>query len=127
MDNPVAIYFGGIFIYWHGLIMALAVIVSMLCAVFFRKVRNESAVQLITAALIGFIPAILCGRAFYCYFSQESFSGSSEMLKINDGGTSLYGAQVTMNTVTADMRLIIERFWRNSVSNTFTTYFRFGE
>lgn len=92
MDNPVAIYFGGIFIYWHGLIMALAVIVSMLCAVFFRKVRNESAAQLITVALIGFIPAILCGRAFYCYFSQESFSGFSEMLKINDGGTSLYGA-----------------------------------
>lgn len=92
MDNPVAVYLGGIFIYWHGLIIALAVIAAMLCAVYFRKNQGESIAQLIFAMLIGFIPAVLCGRIFYCYFSQESYSSFSEMLKINDGGSSLYGA-----------------------------------
>lgn len=92
MDNPVAVYFGGIFIYWHGLIIALAAVIALLCAIYFRKDQGESVSQLIFAVLIGFIPAVLCGRIFYCYFSQDSYTSFLEMLKINDGGTSLYGA-----------------------------------
>lgn len=94
MDNPVAIYFGGIFIYWHGLLIALAIVAALVCAVLVRKIQNESITQLIISSLIGFIPAVVCGRIFYCYFAQGSFGSFGEMLKINDGGTSLYGAAI---------------------------------
>ncbi len=91
MDNPVAIYFCGIFIYWHGLIMALAGLCAAACAVLLRKARGESAKDILFIALTGFVPSMVLGRIFYCYFMQEAFADKSQMLKIGDGGIAFYG------------------------------------
>lgn len=94
MDNPVAVYFCGIFIYWHGIIIALAAICAAACAALLRRAQGESAKDILIIALAGFVPAMAAGRAFYCYFMQESFASGSQMLRLGDGGVALYGTAV---------------------------------
>lgn len=91
MVNTVALYFGGIFIHWHGIVMAVAALCTVLCAVLLQKSKGGSVKDIVLIALIGFIPSVIIGRVFYCYFMQESFTGFSQMLRFADGGTALYG------------------------------------
>jgi len=91
MNNPVAIYFCGIFIYWHGIVMALAALTAVVCASMLKKAKGERVRDVIYIALFGFIPSMILGRVFYCYFMQDGFSDISQMLIVGDGGIALYG------------------------------------
>lgn len=91
MENPVAIYFCGVFIHWHGILLACAALLTALCAALLHKAKGRPARDVWLVALIGFVPAMLIGRAFYCHFMQESFTDKAQMMDISSGGTALYG------------------------------------
>jgi len=91
MDNPVAIYWSGVSVYWHSVIIALAAAATLICASVLYKARGGSFVDIGLAALLGFIPSMELGRIYYCYFAQEGFSSSQEMYQLGKGGYALYG------------------------------------
>lgn len=91
MENSVAVFLNGAPVYWHSVIIAIAVAAAIACASLLRTGQTGSPSDIWSVALIGFLPAMLLGRVYYCYFAQESFSDRSEMYRLGMGGYALYG------------------------------------
>ena len=82
-------------IYWHGIIMAFAVLAAVLSASGFRRAqgRNDNSVLFIT--VIGMPLALILSRIVFWNFSRAYFDGfGSSLLNFADGGYSLLGAMI---------------------------------
>lgn len=91
MENSVALFLNGAPVYWHSIVIALAVLAALACASFLRAGQDSAPSDVWIVALAGFLPSMLIGRIYYCHFAQESFSDASEMYRLGAGGYALYG------------------------------------
>lgn len=94
MNENQLFFFGENFeIYWHGVIMASAVLLGYLLFYLFSRIINRNAaVSLKYVILISFPLSLLLSRIQYIVFRIPEFSGIIDMLRLTDGGMGLYGA-----------------------------------
>lgn len=94
MNENQLFFFGeNLEIYWHGVIMALSVLLGYLLFYVFSVIINrKAAAPLKFVILISFPLALLLSRVQYVVFRLPEFSGITDMLRLTDGGMGLYGA-----------------------------------
>ncbi len=91
MDNPIALQIAGVSVYWHGIIILIAALVTVIMAALLHRSQGGSAHEILTVIVVGFIPAFVLGRIYYCHFAQAGFSDKSKMAVLGSGGIALYG------------------------------------
>jgi len=80
-------------IYWHGIIIAIAIIAAILAAAGLRRVQNKSDAPVYTAAAIAIPVAYLLSRISYWFFNKEFFKSlGNALISPSIGGNSLFGA-----------------------------------
>ncbi len=92
MDN-IALFFHNIFIYWHGLFMAAAILLAVITALIFSvAVQNQRARYLLDTMLLALPLGLLLARILYCAnnYGEEYFTLGS-MFRLSEGGYALYG------------------------------------
>lgn len=92
MDN-IALFINNIFIYWHGIFMAAAILLAIVTAfVFSAAVQHHRERYLLDTLLLAIPLGLLLSRILYCVnnFGEEYFTIGS-MLHLSEGGYVLYG------------------------------------
>ena len=93
--NPEVITIGPITIYWYGIIMATAFLVSILLALKNAKKYNIDPDNLMDMLLYATPVAIICARIFYVAFNWNYYKDNlSETYMIWHGGIAIYGAVI---------------------------------
>ncbi|MBQ3048132.1 MAG: prolipoprotein diacylglyceryl transferase [Clostridia bacterium] len=82
----------GLNISYYGLIMALAMIFGVICAVLICKVKNIDTTMPIDLALFALPCAIVGARIYYCIFN--GVSSFLEIFEIWKGGLAIYGGVI---------------------------------
>ncbi len=93
--NPIAFSIGSFPIYWYGIIMAVAIFISILVGnKLYNLINPESRKDvIIECAPIIIILGILCARLYFCVLNYNYyFSNPIEILDIRQGGLSIHGA-----------------------------------
>ena len=88
--NGVAFTIAGIEIYWYGVIMCLAILLALVLATLFCKVKKYDTDIPLNIALVVVPVGILSARFFYVLFDN----GLSEFFNFRSGGMSIIGAVV---------------------------------
>ena len=91
--NNLALLFGSISIYWHGVFMALAIALAIITAfimhkIFFRSKNND----LINCILLSMPLGFIFSRVMYWSCNAEEFKTLRDHLNFVRGGYCLYGA-----------------------------------
>lgn len=93
MDNVVWLEFGSFSLYWYGVFMAAAVLLTALAFSGLRKLQGHDFLSGLGVAVVCMPAALVCGRVFYCWFAKASFTGGiADVLNLTNGGNALYGA-----------------------------------
>jgi len=93
--NQVIFYFGGIYLTWHGVIMALAVAAAITVSAMLAGERRRILVSVLATASLGCILSTFFSKFVYWYCCYERFDGLGDALtRINNGGHSLVGAMI---------------------------------
>ncbi len=91
--DKVALFWEDILIYWHGIFMVAAILITLIFALIFcKKFCKGSASELLTAAILSVPLGVLGARALYCVCNYTEFSKIEDILSMSDGGYALYGA-----------------------------------
>ncbi len=103
--NDIAYFYNDKNIYWHGIIMAIAVAAFITAVFAFRILQrgNAKGLGLIAAAAIP--AALFFSRFTYCFFALDSFSEIKHNMLSANGGNSLLGAGLGVVTVVLLARL----------------------
>ena len=92
-DNDLLYFDSTTEIYWHGVIMAAAILLGY--AMFYllaRIINRKSLNQCYFVTLFSFPLALILSRAQYCFFRQGEFKSFADIVRLTDGGFGLYGA-----------------------------------
>ncbi len=95
--NPIAINILSLKIHWYGVIMAFAILIgivvsSLICSKKYSKNDTNIFLDMVPMTVIS---AILGARLFYVIGEWNYYSNNlSEILMINHGGISIYGALI---------------------------------
>lgn len=82
-------------IYWHGIIMALAVAAAVTSAAGFRRAQGRSAAPVMLTAVIALPLSYILSRIGYWFFNKEYFENLGDaLLSFTSGGHSLLGAAI---------------------------------
>ncbi|MEG1783039.1 MAG: prolipoprotein diacylglyceryl transferase, partial [Oscillospiraceae bacterium] len=92
--NRVAFTIFGLPIYWYGLILTAALMLSAFVAFRMAKKFNIDEDRLIDVVMIGAVGAIICARAYYVAFAPFEYDSFFDMINIRDGGIAIYGAVI---------------------------------
>ena len=93
--DPVAFKIGNITVYWYGIIVAAAFLVSVLLAMRQSKNFGINSEDIIDLVLFAAPVGIICARLYYVIFSFESYKYDlTEIFKIWHGGLAIYGAVI---------------------------------
>ena len=92
-ENDLLYFDSNIEIYWHGVIMAAAILLGcvlfcLLCRIIDRRSANQS----YFVTLFSFPLGLILSRAQYCFFRPVEFESFADVLQLTDGGYGLYGA-----------------------------------
>lgn len=90
--NPVAFHLGKIDVYWYGLLIAIAIILSVFLAV--KQAKSLKFPEgLVYDTILMIIPcAIIGARAYYVIFNYDEFKGNfKSIFDIRSGGLAIYG------------------------------------
>lgn len=90
--NDVAFFYYDKNIYWHGIIMALAVAALLVCVFALRIMQRGNAKNLGIIAVLALPAALFSSRFTYCFFELESFSDIKGQMLTANGGNSFLGA-----------------------------------
>lgn len=94
--NQIAYYDLTFSIYWHGVVMALGILLAffMSCALMARQ-RRSSMRLMGKTFLIAFPISLVLSRAQYCFFKPELYDGNFKaVFDLKNGGYALYGAML---------------------------------
>ena len=93
--NHVAFFFGSTAVYWHGCIMALAILGAVLAGVMLRTMQNKTPNAVLLTAVLSLPLGLLCSRLVYWYCAFEQYDGIFDALtSFGEGGHSLAGAMI---------------------------------
>ncbi len=82
-------------VYWHGLIMAIAILAFVLAASGFRRLQGRNDRSVLLATVIGMPLALVLSRVVFWCFSTAYFNGFGDSLvNLSNGGYSLLGAML---------------------------------
>ena len=82
-------------IYWHGIIMTLAVAAAVFAAVGFRRAQGRSSAPVMIAAVIALPLSYILSRTADWFFNKEYFESFGDALfSFTSGGHSLLGAAI---------------------------------
>lgn len=114
--NPAAISFGESFsVYWRGIFIAAAIILAVVCAIFYSKREGIKFDDLLDLILYPLIFGVIGARVFYGMFSEVKFSGFVDAISVWDGRLSMYGGMIAGAVTIA----LICRFKKISVLKIF--------
>ena len=94
-QNPVALDFLGIPIYWYGIIMALAIFIAMLVS---NKLYNSANIDYRKDIIIEYAPVIIVSgiigaRLYFCALHYDYYlTNFLEIFDLRQGGLSIHGA-----------------------------------
>ena len=93
MDN-IALFFKDVFVYWHGIFMGAALLVTLLLALLFCAALQKNRTGAIwDTALLALPIGFVLSRLLYCVFNlDEEFRTFGSVFHLTDGGYALYGA-----------------------------------
>jgi len=104
MDN-IALIFGGLTIYWHGILMALAaavaVILSLVASSAFKKDCKNDLISFICLAIPS---AFVFSRLLYYSCNYEEFKAFADFFDFASGGYAHYGAFIGILLAAAFMK-----------------------
>lgn len=107
MDQP-ALFFNGIYIYWHGIFITIAIIAAVGTALLLSKLlQHNKTLLLFDTALLAFPLSFVCSRVLYHINNYDEFHSVAEALTFSDGGYALYGV-----VLGAFLAAVTMRFWR---------------
>lgn len=95
--NPVAFTLAGFPIYWYGIIMAFAILVSTLIGNFlYNKLNPDSKKDIIISiAPVAIICGIMGARLYFCMLNPSYYLAHPlEIADIREGGLSIHGALI---------------------------------
>ncbi len=93
--NPVAFNIFGKEIFWYGIIIAIALTVAFLWAVYASKDEDLPKDTLTDLLIVGLPVAIICARAYYVVFSWNMYKNNwVDVFKIWEGGIAIYGGVI---------------------------------
>lgn len=82
-------------IYWHGIIMTLAVAAAVFAAAGFRRAQGHSTAPVMLTAVIALPISYILSRTAYWFFNKEYFESLGDALfSFTSGGHSLLGAGI---------------------------------
>ncbi len=91
----IAFSIGSLNFYWYGIITSIAILVGMLVTRVGLHFRHENFGVMIDLLLLGIPVAIIASRLFYVCLHWQLYSGKvNEIIALNRGGFSIYGAFV---------------------------------
>ena len=90
--NPVAFRIGSLEVYWYGILIAIAIVLSVFLAVKQAKSLNFPE-GLVYDTVLMIIPcAIIGARAYYVIFNWDEFKDNlKSVFYLRDGGLAIYG------------------------------------
>lgn len=117
MEN-LALLLGGIYIYWHGVFMALAialaVIVSFVFAKLFKKgIRDDLLNCILLSVPVGFV----FSRLVYWSCNVEEYNSLADHFNFTRGGYALYGVIIGILITLAVMKKMVPHFNAGAVSD----------
>lgn len=93
--DPELVRIGGLLITWHGVFTAIGIAVGVWLAVTMAKKRGFTEDDALNVALVAVLAGIIGARALFVIENYELFQGRwLDIVKINEGGISIYGAIV---------------------------------
>ncbi|MEG1895267.1 MAG: prolipoprotein diacylglyceryl transferase [Oscillospiraceae bacterium] len=92
--NRVAFSIFGMDIYWYGIILATAMLVSFAVYMKLAKRKGIDGDKLIDVIMVGAVCAIICARIYYVVFAPFKYNSLWDMINIRDGGIAIYGAVI---------------------------------
>ena len=109
--NNLALLFGSISIYWHGVFMALAIALAIITAfimhkIFFRSKNND----LINCILLSMPLGFIFSRVMYWSCNAEEFKTLRDHLNFVRGGYCLYGAILGVLIAAAVLKMLDSHF-----------------
>jgi prolipoprotein diacylglyceryl transferase len=91
--NPELAKIGGLLITWHGVFTALGIAAGVWLAVTMAKKRGFTEDEALNIALVAVPAGIIGARLLFVIENFDLFQGNwIDILKINEGGISIYGA-----------------------------------
>lgn len=93
-DNLVFLDFGSFSVYWFGVFMMLAVLMTALVFIWLRRIQGAELSSSISVVLMCMPAALVMARIFYCWFGKAFFAdkGLFDYIDLTSGGYALYGA-----------------------------------
>ena len=93
--NPVAFHIGSLEVYWYGILIAIAIVLSVFLAVKQAKSLNFPE-GLVYDTILMIIPcAIIGARAYYVMFYWDQFKDDlKSIFYLRDGGLAIYGGVI---------------------------------
>lgn len=90
--NEIAFSIFGLDVYWYGVIIGSAVIISLFVAMKEAKRTGQSAEKYLDFTLIAFIFCIIGARLYYVIFDWENYSQNlMNIFNLRNGGLAIYG------------------------------------
>lgn len=90
--NDLALLLGGICIYWHGVFMALAILLAVTVSfILFRLYKAGPAEDLLNCILLSFPVGFVFSRLLYWSCNIEEYDSIGDHLNFTRGGYTLYG------------------------------------
>lgn len=105
--NEIAFFMETQNISYTAIIVTIAIVVSVICAVLTAVSMKRSAAAVMICAAMSMVFAPICARAMYWYCAPQQFGGITKMFtELNDGGYSLAGAMIGVLIAAAVTRLM---------------------
>jgi phosphatidylglycerol:prolipoprotein diacylglycerol transferase len=91
--NPLALVFGNIKIYWYGIIVAFAMILAVVCTLYFARRRGINPGVLMDIISISVLASLIGARLYYVIFYPGDFYKNNPLriLNVFEGGLAIYG------------------------------------
>ena len=90
--DRVAFSVFGLDIYWYGIILTSAMLLSFLVALKLAKNAGINIDRMIDVVMVGTVMGVICARAYYVAFAPFKYESFWDVINIRDGGIAIYGA-----------------------------------
>ncbi|MBQ9994346.1 MAG: prolipoprotein diacylglyceryl transferase, partial [Clostridia bacterium] len=93
LPDSVALFSDNLYVYWHGILFAFAILSVILLACILRKIQTGDYTDAMLSAVVSFPVALLLGRVHYCFLTERT-GGFLQLDSLAKGGYGLYGAML---------------------------------
>lgn len=93
--NPIAVQIGTLKIYWYGILITSAIVISIILAMREAKKQGLDPDHIINLALVAVPAAFVGARLYYVIFKWEHYAGDwLEIIAVWHGGLAIHGGLI---------------------------------